>query len=75
MISKHNPEVVHAHTKPMIADGWAKYHLAHELLDQSQWPQALALLAQAETIFRTCDEARGLWRALMGRHSCTGATA
>lgn len=52
---------------PALADGWTKYQLANDLLQQSGWPQALALLAQAETIFRTHSAADGLWRALIGQ--------
>src|SRR5262245_41374623 len=67
MISKHNAELVYSQAKPVVADGWAKYRLANELIEQSQWSQGLVLLAQAESIFRTFNEARGLWRALIGQ--------
>jgi DNA-binding SARP family transcriptional activator len=67
MISKDYTEAVHSHTKAVVADGWAKYHLAHELLEQSQWSQVLALLAQAESIFSTFNETRVLRRALIGQ--------
>jgi DNA-binding SARP family transcriptional activator len=51
----------------MLAEGWAKYQRAHDLIELADWPQALALLAQAETIFRTHNAADGLWRALIGQ--------
>src|SRR5262245_66477799 len=48
-------------------DSWSSYRQALVCLDQSNWPQALVLLAEAETTFRTLDDHHGLWRALIGQ--------
>src|SRR5689334_7772237 len=48
-------------------DGWTSYRQALACLDQSDWMQALILLAEAETTFRTFDDHHGLWRALIGQ--------
>jgi DNA-binding SARP family transcriptional activator len=47
--------------------GWSVYRQAIELLRRDEWLPALRLLAEAETIFRMCDDAPGLWRALAGQ--------
>src|SRR5262249_2268764 len=47
-------------------DGWTSYRQALACLDQFDWTQALILLAEAETTFRTYDDHHGLWPALIG---------
>ncbi len=50
-----------------IADrrsGWLAYHQALELLTRHESASALVLLAEAEAMFRTDDDASGQWRAL-----------
>jgi DNA-binding SARP family transcriptional activator len=49
------------------ASGWTVYEQALAQIDQDGWQSALALLAEAETIFRTENENLGLWRALLGQ--------
>lgn len=49
------------------ASGWTVYEQALAQIDQAGWQSALALLAEAETIFRTENENLGLWRALLGQ--------
>lgn len=67
MMSKETAGIFRSRLEAVAADGWANYHLAHTLLEQAANARALALLAQAETIFRTCDDMQGLWRALIGQ--------
>jgi DNA-binding SARP family transcriptional activator len=50
-----------------LSAGWHEYSQALDLIERSDWPRALALLAEAETIFRTLDDQHGLWRALIGQ--------
>ncbi|MBK9712420.1 MAG: hypothetical protein IPO81_14030 [Kouleothrix sp.] len=50
-----------------LSEGWVEYRQALELVVLSDWPRALALLAEAETTFRTVDDQHGLWRALIGQ--------
>jgi len=61
-----------------LSNGWPEYRQALELLDQSDWPRALVLLAEAETAFRTREDTHGLWRTLLGQallHWSEGAEA
>ena len=50
-----------------FSEGWYEYSQALDLIERSDWPRALALLAEAETVFRTQDDQPGLWRALIGQ--------
>lgn len=59
-------------------NGWSAYWQALDLLGRDDYPTALRLLAEAETIFRTGDDQDGLWRTLSGQatiHWYTGDTA
>lgn len=61
-----------------LHEGWQGYQQALELLDQSEWEQALVLFAEAEITFRAADDQHGLWRALIGQallHWRDGAAA
>ncbi len=61
-----------------LRDGWRTYRQALVYLDRAEWPQALVLLAEAETTFRTYDSPQGLWRVLSAQallHWREGAVA
>ncbi|WP_288089336.1 BTAD domain-containing putative transcriptional regulator [Roseiflexus sp.] len=44
--------------------GWQMYRRALDLLQRQEWDVALSLLAEAEVVFRTTNDADGQWRAL-----------